>query len=73
MQSFSTWPASSNQNAHDLSDDGFFYTGAVLYKQKPPYCRNKYFLETPLIKKCLVTGEKDHTLSFHCVVALKDW
>ena len=29
MQSFSTWPASSNQNVNDLSKDGFLYTGNV--------------------------------------------
>jgi hypothetical protein len=33
MQSFSTWPASSNQDAHDLSDAGFIYTGLVVNKQ----------------------------------------
>ena len=27
----SAWPASSNQNADDMSDAGFFHTGVVLY------------------------------------------
>jgi hypothetical protein len=66
MQYFSIWPASPNQDAYDLSDAGFFYTGAVLYKQKPPYYKKK----SPLIKKCFVTGEKDHIICFHSDVAL---
>jgi len=69
---FSAWPASSNQDAYVLSDPGFFYTGAVLYRQKPVYYK-KYFLENPANKNCFVTGEKDHTICFHCGVALKDW
>jgi len=73
MQSFSAWAASSNQDAYDLSDAGFFYTDAVLYKQKLDYYKNKYFLENPAIKNCFVTGEKAHTICFHCGVALKDW
>jgi hypothetical protein len=47
MQSLSIWPASSNQHAHHLSDAGFFYAGAGLYKQKPVYYKNKYFLKKP--------------------------
>jgi hypothetical protein len=54
MQSFSIWPTSSNKDAYDLSDAGFFYTGAVLYKQKPPYYKKK----PPLIKKCVVKEKK---------------
>ena len=73
MQSFSTWPASSNQNADDLSESGFFYTSNVFYKQKPVYYRNKYFLKEPAnIKIVFVTGIKDYTVCFHCGVALKD-
>jgi len=37
LQSFSPWPPSSDQNAGDLSEGGFFYTGNVFYKQKPVY------------------------------------
>jgi len=47
MQPFSTLPALSNQNAYDLSEGGFFYTGNVFYKQNPVYYKNKHFLEEP--------------------------
>jgi hypothetical protein len=73
MQSFSKCPASSYQDAHDVSDVGFFYTGAVLYKQEPVYYKKKYFLENPANKNCFVTGEKDYAICFPCVLALKDW
>ena len=73
MQSFSTRPASFNQDAHVLSDAEFFYTGAVLYKQENVYYKKKYFLENPANKKSFVAEEKDHTICFHCSVALKDW
>ena len=72
MQSFSAWPASSNQDAHDLSDAGFFYTGEVLYKQKPPYYRNTYFVEKPANKNCFCYSRKVYTICFHCGIALKD-
>ena len=58
MQSFTAWPASSNQDAYDLSDAGFFYTGAVLYKQKPVYYKKKYFLENPANKNCFCYRRK---------------
>jgi len=32
MQSFSTWPASSNQSVDDLSKVDSFYTGIVFYR-----------------------------------------
>jgi len=37
MQSFSTWPASYNQNADDLSKGVFFVTDNVFYIQKPSH------------------------------------
>jgi len=74
MQYISTWPASSNQNADDLSEGGFFYRGNVFYNQKPVCYRNKYFLKEPSnIKIVFVIGIKDYTVCFHCGVALKDW
>jgi len=74
MQSFSTWPASSNQNADDLSEVGFFYTGNVFHKQKPVCYINKYFLKEPAnIKIVFVSGIKDYTVCFHCGVPLKYW
>ena len=57
MQSFSTRPALSSQNADDLSEDGFFYTGKVLYKQIPVYYKNKYFLEEPTNIKLFMLHE----------------
>jgi len=57
MQSFSTWPASSNQNADDLREGGFFYTGNVFYKQKPVNYKNKYFLEEPNNMKLFLLQE----------------
>jgi len=53
----STWSALSNQNADDLSEGGFFYTGNVFYKQKPLYYRNKYFLEEPANMKLFLLQE----------------
>ena len=38
---FFTWPALSNQNADDLSADGFFYTSEVIYEQQTVYYKNK--------------------------------
>jgi hypothetical protein len=70
MQSFSAWPASSNQDAHDLSDAGFFYTGEVLYKQKPPYYRNTYFIEKPANKKLFLLQQKKSTQSVSIAVLL---
>ena len=63
---FSAWPASSNQDAHGLSDAGIFYTGVVLYKQKPYYYKKKYFLENPANKKIVLLQEKrtTQTVSF---------
>jgi len=54
MQSFSTWPASSNQNADDLIEFGFFYTGNVFYKEKPVYYNNVYLKEPTNIKLFLL-------------------
>jgi len=63
MQSFTTWPASSNRNADDLNEGGFFYTGNVFYKQKTVYYRIKYFLKEPAnIKIVFVTEIKDYTV-----------
>jgi hypothetical protein len=70
--SLSTWPASSNQDAHDLSDAGFFHTSAVLYKQITVYYKNKYFLENPTNKKFCYRRKRPQ-ICFHCGVALKDW
>jgi len=61
MKSFSTWPALSNQNADDISEGGFFYTGMVLYKQKPVYYKNKYILEEPTNIKLFLLQEKKTT------------
>jgi len=72
MQSFCTWPTSSNQDAHDLSDTAFFYTGVVLYKQIPVYYKKKCFLENPANTK-LFCYRKNHTICLRCGVALKDW
>ena len=70
MQSFSAWPVSSNQATHDLSDAVFFYTGAVLHKQKPLYYRKKYFLESPANKKIVLLQEKKATQSVSIAVLL---
>jgi len=72
MQSFSTSPASSKQDEHDLSDVGFFYTGAVFYKQKPLYYKKKCFLENSANTNYFFIGEK-HTICFHCGLVLKAW
>jgi len=53
-----TWPALSNENANDLSAGGFFYTGDVLYKQKPLYYKLNTFSKRPLIKNAFVRGYK---------------
>jgi len=70
MQTFSTWPASSNQNADDLSDGGFFYTGNVFYKQEPVYYKNKYFLEEPSNMKLFLLQEYKTTSSVSIAVLL---
>ena len=57
MQSFSTWPSLPNQNAYDLSEGGLFYTGKVLYKQKPVYYRNKSIVEEPANIKLFLLQE----------------
>jgi hypothetical protein len=62
MQSFSAWLASSNRNAYDLSDAGFFCTGAVLYKQKLVYYKKKYFLENPAKNIVLLQEKKTYNL-----------
>jgi len=57
MQSFSTWPASSNQNVDDLIKGGFFYTGGVFYKTKTYLLQNLIFLEEATSIKLLSLQE----------------
>jgi len=69
MHSISLWTASSNQNSHDLSDAGFFYTGVVLYEQNPVYYKNKHFLVNPANTKIVLLKE-NITLSVSIAVLL---
>jgi len=54
--SFSTWDTFCNQNADDLSENVYFYTGKLLHKQKSVYYNNNYFLEEPTHTKFFCNG-----------------
>jgi hypothetical protein len=59
LQSFSTRPVSSIQDAHDLSDAGYFYTGAVIYKQEPCLLQKiKHFLVNSANTNLFLVQEK---------------
>ena len=64
MQSFSAWLASSNQDAHDLSVAGYFYTGAALYNKNLIITSTNIFSKTPLIQNCFCyRSKRPHNLS----------